>query len=138
MLEPANTSSKKVTRAQTASVGDDLASFGLMTIDDLVGGANYSEAEPHSDESSIRTADDGSRPRSVADSIRTVGTESASSIHTLKDSIQTESIKSETFSGGERYDYDSDFNETLRDTESIASDTQTSGRQSYRYESLYT
>ena len=94
---------------------DAFSSLGLMSVDDLL--AN--QASP------VHTA---SQSESVISSYRSRNSYSESSIHTYKDSVQTASIDSEirTHSTTKVDDYASDFDDTLRETESIATDEGTS------------
>ncbi|XP_067936383.1 serine-rich adhesin for platelets-like isoform X2 [Watersipora subatra] len=112
---------KKGHRADADIKKATFSSLGLMSVDDLLA----------TQDSSVYTASQSDATKSIRteSSIKSQRAErtishSDSSIHTYKESVQTISVNSEihTHTSTETDAYDSDFDDTLRETESIATD----------------
>lgn len=111
----ANISTKK----QMTPSDDLFGSMELMTVDDLL--KSRDSSVPEESDYSIKSAVSGSSIK-TADSRTSRQTDE--SIHTYKESIATQSIDSEvkTHSTTQVLGYASDFDDTLRETESIITD----------------
>ena len=118
-------SKKHKKEGQKSRSDDAYGTLDLMSVDDLMQTQSSirtaSVRSSRYDDKSIRTESSIKSYRSSPTRRNKSMASSTSSIHTYKESVKTESIDSEikTHSTTKKADYDSDFDDTLHETDSI-------------------